>query len=169
MRVVLSLLMLVWLILPAAAVEPSEMLKDPVLEARARVISAELRCLVCKNQSIDGSNAQLAKDLRILVRERLVQGETNEQVINYVVSRYGDFVLLNPPFKSYTYALWYGPPVFIIFGIFVVIMIFRRNRRPASPAIGLSDEEHQRLESLLDDDGVNEVRDTHRNNDGANS
>ena len=93
----------------AGAVNPDEMLDDPALEARAREISKGLRCLVCQNQSIDDSDADLARDLRVLVRERLVSGDSDGQVIDYVVSRYGDFVRLRPPFKAPTYALWLGP------------------------------------------------------------
>ena len=93
----------------AGAVNPDEMLDDPALEARAREISKGLRCLVCQNQSIDDSDADLARDLRVLVRERLAAGDSDGQVIGYVVSRYGDFVLMRPPFKAATYALWLGP------------------------------------------------------------
>jgi cytochrome c-type biogenesis protein CcmH len=91
-------------------VEPSERLADLALEARARVISQELRCLVCQNESIDASNAPLAHDLRLLVRKRLVVGDTDQQVLNYIVARYGVFVLLNPPFEPVTWLLWLGPP-----------------------------------------------------------
>ena len=96
------------------AVEPSERLADPGLEARARVISQELRCLVCQNESIDESNAQLAHDLRLLVRRRLVAGDTDQQVLNYIVARYGAFVLLNPPFEPVTWLLWLGPPALVL-------------------------------------------------------
>ena len=110
------------------AVEPSEMLADPVLETRAREISKDLRCLVCQNQSIDDSNAELARDLRVLVRRRLVAGDSDNQVIDYVVSRYGDFVLLNPPFKGATYALWLGPGLIAALGLLAVVVFFRRRR-----------------------------------------
>ncbi len=95
--------------LSAWAVEPSEMLDDPVLEQRARAISKELRCLVCQNQSIDESDADLARDLRVIVRERLVAGDSDEEAIGFIVARYGDWVLLDPPFKPLTWALWLGP------------------------------------------------------------
>ncbi len=95
--------------LTAFAVNPDEVLADPSLEARARAISAELRCMVCQNQSIDDSNAELAKDLRLLVRERLTDGDTDEQVMNYIVSRYGEFVLLKPRFETKTILLWGAP------------------------------------------------------------
>jgi len=94
---------------PASALEPSERLPDPAMEARARELSANLRCLVCQNQSIDDSNAPLAKDLRLVVRERLQAGDSNDQVMTYVVARYGDFVLLKPPFKMSTLLLWLAP------------------------------------------------------------
>src|SRR3546814_8109266 len=101
---VLSLL----LAAPALAVEPSEMLDDPVLEQRARDLSAEIRCVVCQNESIDSSNAEIARELRLLVRERLVAGDSDQQVLDYLVARYGDFVLLRPPMKPATYLLWFG-------------------------------------------------------------
>src|SRR3546814_8042783 len=101
---VLSLL----LAAPALAVEPSEMLDDPVLEQRARDLSAEIRCVVCQNESIDSSNAEIAHELRVLVRERLVAGDSDPEVLDYLVARYGDFVLLRPPMKPSTYLLWYG-------------------------------------------------------------
>jgi len=100
----------------ASAVEPDEILDNPVLEARARVISAEIRCVVCQNESVDTSNAGIAKDIRILIREKLVSGSTNQQVIDFLVARYGDFVLLRPPFKPETYALWIAPFAIIGFG-----------------------------------------------------
>ena len=112
----MKLLLCILLVLsaaPAAAVEPDEILADAALEARARDISKELRCLVCQNQSIDDSNAKLARDLRLLVRERITKGDSNRQVIAYIVARYGDFVLLKPPFKATTWALWLGPPLIL--------------------------------------------------------
>jgi len=139
----------------AGAVNPDEMLKDPVLEARAREISKDLRCLVCQNQSIDDSDADLARDLRILVRERLVAGDSNRQVIDYVVSRYGDFVLLRPPFKAATYALWLGPLLIAGLGILAVATYFRRRAGAAGDGLApapLSEDERRRLEALLDDE-----------------
>lgn len=137
---------------PARAVDPAEILPDPKLEARAREISKELRCLVCQNQSIDDSDAQLARDLRLLVRERLTAGDSDNQVMDYVVSRYGDFVLLKPPFKLSTLALWLGPAAIAIFGIAAVLLYYRRRPRGAEarPA-PLSDEEKKRLTDLLKD------------------
>jgi cytochrome c-type biogenesis protein CcmH len=136
------------------AVEPGEMLKNPALEKRAREISKHLRCLVCQNQSIDDSNADLARDLRILVRERLTKGDSDEQVVNYIVSRYGDFVLLRPPVKPATYALWFGPAlILLIAGFGVVVFLKRRRDGAAAGAKPLDAAEKERLEALLAEDG----------------
>ena len=136
-----------------AAVEPGEILHDPVLEARARTISKDLRCLVCQNQSIDDSDAPLARDLRILVRERLTAGDADGEVIAFIAARYGDFVLLRPPFKPATYALWLGPAVIFIAGALGVAAFLRR-RRGAFPAAvpPLNAEESRRLAALTDRD-----------------
>lgn len=139
----------------AGAVNPDEVLDDPVLEARAREVSKGLRCLVCQNQSIDESDATLAKDLRLLVRERLTAGDSNQQVIDYAVSRYGDFVLLKPRFKSYTLALWLGPVAIAGLGVFAVAVFFRRRREAEAAGAGvtaLSDDEKRRLKTLLDEE-----------------
>jgi cytochrome c-type biogenesis protein CcmH len=134
------------------AVEPGEILADPALEARARDISKGLRCLVCQNQSIDDSNADLARDLRVLVRERLTAGETDDQVVAFVTARYGDYVLLEPPFKPATYVLWLGPAAILLAGGGAVAMFLRRRRRGAArEAPPLSDDERRRIERLLDD------------------
>ena len=132
----------------AAAVEPGEMLKDPALEARARAISQEIRCLVCQNQSIDDSNADLAHDLRVIVRERLSAGDSDQQVKDYLTARYGDFVLLDPPFKTKTLILWAGPGTLLLLGIAIIALAARRRRAVA--AAPLSDEERRRLAQLLD-------------------
>ena len=132
---------------PAAAVEPSEMLKDPVLEARARDISSGLRCLVCQNESIDESTAELARDLRLLVRERLTIGDTDAEVLQYMVDRYGEFVLLNPRWSPSTIALWVAPPALLIVGGLVVFGVFRGRRRASE--VGLSEQEEARLASLM--------------------
>ena len=138
--------------LASLAVEPGERLDDPVLEARARDISKGLRCLVCQNQSIDDSDAGLARDLRVLVRERLSAGQTNDQVIAYVTARYGDYVLLEPPLKPTTYLLWFGPAViFLAGGAAVIMYLRRRNQMVASGAAPLSDDERRRIERLLGD------------------
>jgi len=133
----------------AAAVEPSEMLDDPVLEQRAREISKGLRCLVCQNQSIDESDAGLAKDLRILVRERLTDGDSDEEAINFVVSRYGDFVLLNPPFKLTTLALWLGPLGIAGAAGLAYFNFFRRHSKGSKPSPILSEEEEARYNKII--------------------
>ncbi len=136
----------------ALAVEPGEILDDPVLEARARDISKGLRCLVCQNQSIDDSNADLARDLRVLVRELLTTGESDAEVIAFITARYGDYVLLEPPLKPATYVLWYGPVAILLFGAWGVAAFLRRRRRGGpGEAPALSDDERRRIERLLDD------------------
>ncbi|MBP2235141.1 cytochrome c-type biogenesis protein CcmH [Sinorhizobium kostiense] len=133
---------------PALAVNPDEVLADRGLEARARAISAELRCMVCQNQSIDDSNAELAKDLRLLVRERLKNGDSDEAVIAYVVSRYGDFVLLKPRFEVKTLLLWGMPLVLLaVGGMTLFVAARRRGARPVGTP--LSDEERAELDKLL--------------------
>jgi cytochrome c-type biogenesis protein CcmH len=116
----------------AYAVQPDEMLADPALEARARAIGQNLRCLVCQNQSIDDSDAELAHDLRMLVRERLKAGDSDDQVMQYVVNRYGDYVLLKPPFKSTTFFLWLGPAVILLLAIGGVVLFYRRRKDSAA-------------------------------------
>jgi len=146
-RAVVALLLLV--ATQAWALEPGEMLADPALEARARDISRELRCLVCQNQSIDDSNADLARDLRHVVRERLQAGDSDQAVIGFVTARYGDFVLLRPPFKAATWALWLGPPALLVGGFVAWLMFVRR--RGAVAEAPLSDDEQRRVASLLDE------------------
>jgi cytochrome c-type biogenesis protein CcmH len=137
---------------PALAVLPSERLADPVLEARARALSQELRCLVCQNQSIDDSGADLAHDLRVLVRERLAAGDSDRQVLQYLTSRYGDYVLLDPPVKPATYLLWFGPPGLLLLGGLALALAQRRRRAAlASAPAPLSAAEQQRLARLLDE------------------
>jgi len=137
--------------LPSAAVEPDEILDDPRLEERARELSKIIRCLVCQNEAIDSSNADLARDLRILVRERLVAGDSDQDVLDYLVARYGDFVLLEPPMHPGTYLLWFGPLVLLLIGGAAVAVYFARQRRQpkAVGAAPLSVEEQERLERLL--------------------
>ncbi|MBB4121607.1 cytochrome c-type biogenesis protein [Martelella radicis] len=130
----------------ASAVTPDEVLDDPALEARAREISAELRCMVCQNQSIDDSNADLARDLRLLVRTRLVDGDSNEEVIDYVVSRYGEFVLLKPRLSSKTWLLWGAPAVLLVLGGLALWRFSSARRSPDRP---LSMDEESRLDRLL--------------------
>jgi cytochrome c-type biogenesis protein CcmH len=147
---------------PSFAVNPSEVLKDPALETRARDVSQNLRCLVCQNQSIDDSDAELARDLRLLVRERIQAGDTNTQVTDYVVSRYGDFVLLKPPFKASTIVLWVGPAVAFIAGMIALILFFRpryqvtasstqpqTNMTTMTTMTALSEDDRKRLDKLM--------------------
>lgn len=136
----------------AQAVEPSERLADPALEARARTISRELRCLVCQNQSIDESSADLAHDLRVLVRQRLVAGDTDKQVLDYIVARYGTFVLLDPPFEPATWLLWLGPPLLVLGAGGFLVSRARRRRADAGPP-PLSPEESARAALLFGDHG----------------
>ncbi len=150
--VVILLCLLAFAAPPAGAVNPDEMLEDPVLEARARELSAGLRCLVCQNQSIDSSDADLARDLRLLVRERLVAGDSDDAVRAYIVARYGDFVLLKPPLRPETYFLWFGPGLILAFGALGVALYLRR--RPVAAAKEtkpLDPAEEARLARLLDD------------------
>ncbi len=134
---------------PALAVEPSEMLDDPALEQRARDLSAEIRCVVCQNESIDSSNAEIAHELRVLVRERLVAGDSDQEVLDYLVARYGDYVLLRPPMKPQTYLLWFGPFVVLLFGALGVFVYFRHLRAAPAMPPDLSAEEEARLARLL--------------------
>lgn len=136
---------------PVFAVEPDEVLDDPVLEARARTLSKTLRCLVCQNENIDSSHAPLAKDLRVLLRERLVAGDTDEEVLEFLVARYGDFVLLQPPVQSNTLVLWLAPALFMIIGISGIIVFTRRTKHVAKET-GLSADETKRLARLLDEE-----------------
>jgi cytochrome c-type biogenesis protein CcmH len=136
----------------AFAVTPDEMLKDSALEARARDLSRELRCMVCQNQSIDDSEAPLAKDLRLLVRERLTQGDSDKQVLDFLVARYGEFVLLRPPFEWHTLLLWGASPAVLLGGMIALIVIARRRRIGTSAPLALSTAEQRRIEALLDRD-----------------
>jgi cytochrome c-type biogenesis protein CcmH len=133
---------------PAFAVNPDEVLSDPALEARARALSAQLRCMVCQNQSIDDSNAELARDLRLLVRERLTNGDSDEAVMNYVVSRYGEFVLLNPRLRGETLLLWGAPIVLFLAGA-AAMVLFVRKRGGKPTGTPLSDAERAELDRAL--------------------
>ena len=142
---------------PALAVNPDEMLKDPALEERAREISAELRCLVCQNQSIDDSDAPLARDLRVLVRERIVAGDSNEEAMEFLVSRYGEFVLLKPTFTIKNMVLWLFGPLILIFGLLAVHRLYIKNRQVTSKAektgtATLTAEEQAELKKILSDE-----------------
>jgi cytochrome c-type biogenesis protein CcmH len=147
-RRAVTLLLMALLALPALAVEPSEMLKDPALEARAREIGQALRCVVCQNQSIDDSAAEVARDMRRAVRERLSAGDSDTQVFDFMVARYGDYVLLKPPFKLGTLLLWLGAPLVLLIAA-ATIMLTALRRRAIAPLPPLSDEERERLRSLL--------------------
>ena len=156
MRVLLLAALIALTPVAASAVQPDEVLKDPALEGRAREISKDLRCLVCQNQSIDDSNAPLARDLRVLVRERLTAGDSNEQVLSFVTDRYGDYVLLRPPFKATTLFLWIGPFVILAIGG-VVTALYLRGRKGAADGLiaaggdtaPLTEDERRRLDALL--------------------
>ncbi|MGH6866268.1 MAG: cytochrome c-type biogenesis protein [Methyloceanibacter sp.] len=136
---------------PACAVQPDEILQDPALEARARAISAGLRCLVCQNQSIDDSDAPLAKDLRVLVREGLKAGDSDQEILDFVVSRYGEFVLLKPLWAPHTLLLWLATPLVLLAAIFVIILGYRRRKSALGQAQPLSTNEERRLKRLLDE------------------
>ena len=149
MRALLVTFLFALLALPAFAVEPDEVLADPALEARARAISANLRCLVCQNQSIDDSDADLARDLRLIVRERLVAGDTDAAATQYIVDRYGEFVLLNPVIAPHTILLWIAAPVVLLLGAIAVWLGARRRRGATDPA-ALTPEEQRALDELKD-------------------
>ena len=134
----------------ALAVEPDEMLKDAALEVRARDLSSELRCLVCQNQSIDDSAAPLARDLRLLVRERLTAGDSDQQVLNFLVARYGEFVLLKPRFELHTLLLWGLPPVVLVAGMIALFVTARRRQSANLQAPALSAAEQQRIATLVE-------------------
>jgi len=150
-RALAALLVALLVSLPALAVEPSEMLKDPALEARARDIGRGLRCVVCQNQSIDDSNAEVAHDMRRAVRERLTAGDSDQQVYDFMVARYGDYVLLQPPFKSGTLILWLGAPLLLILAGGILLLMARR-RRVLETVQPLSEEERRKVAALLDRD-----------------
>jgi cytochrome c-type biogenesis protein CcmH len=138
----------------AAAVLPDEVLEDPVLEGRARDLSQLIRCLVCQNESIDTSNADLARELRILVRERLTAGDSDQEVLDFLVARYGDFVLLRPRMTPANYLLWFGPLLLLLIGLAGVVLYFRR--RLPRPAQGLSAEEEAQIARLTGQDRESE-------------
>jgi len=143
-----SLLVLALLASPALAVQPDEVLKDPMLESRARALSQELRCMVCQNQSIDDSDAPLAKDLRVLVRERLSAGDSDTQVIDFLVARYGEFVLLKPRLSAHTLLLWLAPFAVLLIAAFAFIAA--RRRTAAATPDRLTPDEEARINALLD-------------------
>ncbi|PYE81256.1 cytochrome c-type biogenesis protein [Pseudoroseicyclus aestuarii] len=147
------LALLLWLVLalPAWAVQPGEVLEDPALEARARAISTQLRCPVCRNENIDDSNAALARDLRLMVRERLVAGDSDAQVVDALVARYGEYVLLRPAASGANLVLWLAPLALFIAGAGLAVVVVRRRSAAPAPA-GLTPEERAQLEKLLGED-----------------
>ena len=136
---------------PAKAVQPDEVLSDPALEARARAISEGLRCLVCQNQSIDDLEAPLAKDLRVLVRERLKAGDSDQQIVDFIVARYGEFVLLKPRFEPHTLLLWFATPAVFLAAILLIASAYRRRKSAQDQIAPLSVNEERRLKKLLDE------------------
>lgn len=134
---------------PAWAVRPDERLANPQLEARAHAIGEELRCLVCQNESIEDSNAELAHDLRLLVRQRILAGDSDAQVKQYIVARYGTYVLLKPPFGTETYLLWFGPALFLLCAVGLAIAFYRRSA--AQAAAPLTSDEARRVAVLVGD------------------
>jgi cytochrome c-type biogenesis protein CcmH len=150
LRLILGIALVLAAPIPALAVLPSEVLADPVLEARARALSQELRCLVCQNQSIDDSNAPLAADLRVLVRERLVAGDSDQTAIEFLTKRYGDYVLLRPPVRPSTWPLWFGPLAVLATAAAGIVLFFRRRTAAAGPT-PLVPEDERRLARLMND------------------
>jgi len=149
-RFVLAAMLVLSAALPAWAVQPGEQLADPVLEARARALSREIRCLVCQNESIDDSEADLAHDLRMIVRERIVAGDNDEQVKAFLVARYGDFVLLKPPVKPSTWVLWFGPFAVLVLAVAGAGFYLMRRRAPETTPLDAS--ERAELDRLLEGD-----------------
>jgi cytochrome c-type biogenesis protein CcmH len=150
MRRLVLALVLATLALPAIAVRPEEILPDPALESRARALGKELRCLVCQNQSIDDSDADLARDLRRLVRERLVVGDTDPAIRSFLVDRYGDFVRLDPPLKASTMLLWFGPALVLALGLAGITVFIRRRQAETPDTLDASDR--ARLKRVLAED-----------------
>jgi cytochrome c-type biogenesis protein CcmH len=151
LKVIQTLLLALVLLAPSVvlAVQPDEILKDPVLEGRARALSRELRCMVCQNQSIDDSEAPLARDLRILVRQRLEAGDSDQQVLDFLVARYGDFVLLKPPFNRDTLLLWGLTPLALICGAIGLFVMARRRKSVVLEPAALSPEEQRKVATLV--------------------
>jgi len=152
LRILLVVVLAGFAVAPALAVNPDEVLSDPALEARARTLSKELRCLVCQNESIDDSDADLAHDLRVLVRDRLKAGDSDQQVLDYIVARYGEFVLLRPVVAWHTIVLWVAAPLVLVGGLVGLAIVARRRRSSGSGPIDLSQEEQQALARLGETD-----------------
>ncbi len=155
MRVAALILAMLLAVAAAQAVEPDEQLDDPALETRARALSQVVRCVVCQNESIDSSNAGIARDLRILIRERLQAGDSDQEVLDFLTARYGDFVLLKPPVAPKTYILWFAPAAVLLLGGLGIAVFLLRRRAAATPGSGteLTAEERRRLARLLKDRG----------------
>ncbi len=149
-RVALAAAFLLVLAAPAFAVDPAEMLKDPRLEQRAEKLGAGLRCMVCQSESIEESNADLARDIRVIVRQRILAGDSNDQIRTYLVSRYGDYVLLDPPFQLRTVVLWVGPFALLLAAAAAGFVVLRR-RAAGTPPPSLTPDEKRRLDALLKD------------------
>ena len=146
------LLILSLIAAPVFAVQPDEILDDPVLEGRARALSKDLRCLVCRNESIDDSNAELARDLRLLVRERLVEGDSDEEAMEFIVARYGEYVLLKPKAGGSNLVLYLAGPIMLLLGVgMAAIYLRRRQNAPVEAEAGLDAEEQARLREILDE------------------
>jgi cytochrome c-type biogenesis protein CcmH len=146
----LTLLLLLSVGIAAKAVEPDEVLQDQGLETRARHISEGLRCLVCQNQSIDDSDAPLAKDLRLLVRDRLKAGDSDQQIVDFIVARYGEFVLLKPRFAPHTLVLWFATPALFLAALLIIVLAYRRRSAGGAALQPLTASERRRLKRLLD-------------------
>ena len=153
MRTLFFAVLLICIPFASYSVEPTEVLSDPVLEERARIISKDLRCLVCQNESIDDSNANLAKDLRILVRERLVAGDSDDEVLNFIVDRYGEFALLNPRSDGFNLILWLSGPLMLIIALIISFTFIKSSRKSERHIItGLSDHEKRELSKIVSED-----------------
>jgi cytochrome c-type biogenesis protein CcmH len=152
---IVTLLLCAGMTSPARAIRPDEVLANPVLEARARAIGSELRCLVCQNESIDDSDADLAHDLRMLVRQRLLAGDSDDEVKQYLVVRYGTYVLLKPPFNPETVFLWLGPLGFLLCAAGTAAVFYRRSARQPAEIVQFSADEKQRLAALIGDTPTN--------------
>jgi cytochrome c-type biogenesis protein CcmH len=150
-RLIIALMLSLCCAMPAFAVQPDEILQDPALESRARALSQELRCMVCQNQSIDDSDAELARDLRVLVRERLTAGDSDNQVIDFLVARYGEFVLLKPRFNAHTLLLWLAPFGVLAIAVVGFVAAGRRAKTPPVAEPKLSAEEEARVATLVKD------------------
>ena len=152
MRALFFAILVIYIPFVSYSVEPTEVLSDPILEERARDISKDLRCLVCQNESIDDSNASLAKDLRILVRERLVAGDSDDEVLNFIVDRYGEFALLKPRSDGFNLILWLSGPLMLLIALIISFTFIKSNHKPKRHITGLSDHEKRELSKIVSED-----------------